>query len=245
MFLKKQKLIKISKYILDIIFPIRCIGCNQEDNFICSDCFNKIEICKKQKCPKCLTDSEDGSFCSKCKISSKMKGIIVSASYENKILQKAIHNLKYKFIKDLSADLAKLLAASLKTWMKYNGKDINNIILIPVPLHKKREKSRGFNQSELLADNLMRRIKLPINKNLIFRKSCTASQANLDHWQRRKNIKNAFQINKNSKNILLTGKIIIIIDDVCTTSSTLEECAKILDKFNPKEIWGLVLARGK
>jgi ComF family protein len=171
-----------------------------------------------------------------------MRGIIVSAYYENPLLQKSIHTLKYNFVKDLTQPLSKILMKGFETWQQNHQENIKNIILLPIPLHKKREKHRGFNQAELLAQSLGKKLGAKVNTQSIVRERNTSAQANLDSLKRRKNIKNAFKI-KNAT--LFKNKMIFIIDDVCTTSSTLEECAKEIAKADPKEIWGLVLARGK
>jgi ComF family protein len=238
----KEALKRIFNFILDILFPIKCVNCDKEGEWICKDCFYKIEISKKQKCPKCFSENKDGLYCEKCAIYSKMKGIVVAASYEDKLLQKATHILKYKYVKDLSKPLSRILQKGFEVWQKENKQDLKDIILIPVPLHRKRENERGFNQANLLARELGQRIKVEAKSDILKRIKNTKAQAKQDSLARRKNIKNAFELREQ---VNLENKIVFIIDDVCTTSSTLEECAKEIDKLNPQEIWGLVLARGK
>lgn len=238
----KEVLNQALNFILDILFPIKCIACDKEGEWICEKCFSKIKINKKQTCPKCFSKNNKGTFCDKCSIYSKMRGVLVSASYENKLLQKAVHILKYKYVKDLSKPLSIVLQKGFKTWQKNNRLDLEDIILIPVPLHKKRENERGFNQADLLAQELALKINTRVNNNILKRIKNTKAQAKQDSLTRRKNIKGAFKLQNKS---ILKNKTIFIIDDVCTTSSTLEECAKEIDRGDPKEIWGLVLARGK
>ena len=108
-----------------------------------------------------------------------------------------------------------------------------------MPLHKKRQRLRGFNQSEQLARAISKNFNLEINHNLIRIKHKKA-QAKLHEKNRWENIKNCFSYqgkNLNNKNILL-------IDDVATTGATLNECAKVLKENNAKEVWGLVVAKG-
>jgi ComF family protein len=114
-------------------------------------------------------------------------------------------------------------------------------------LYKKRELWRGFNQSKILAQEIANHFTLPTVDDLLIRHRPTALQAEIkNHEDRKKNILNAFSLSKkySKKNELLKNKTIILIDDVCTTSSTLSECARVLKKLKPKEIFGLVLARG-
>ena len=113
---------------------------------------------------------------------------------------------------------------------------------MPIPLHKKKFKERGFNQAELLSLEVAKYFELACLNNIIIRIKKTKSQMSLNPIYRRKNIKGAFVCDKPE---IIKDKKIILIDDVCTTSSTLEECAKAIYGYGPREIWGLVLARGK
>lgn len=231
----------IYNYILDIIFPINCLGCNQEGEWVCQKCLEKILIETVSFCPHCHGRSTMGEFCQKCQVTSIMNGIIVACSYENKLLQKIISHFKYKYITDLKNYLAEFLIKKLSS----TSLELLDFIIIPIPLHKKKLKYRGFNQAELLAQALSDNLKIPIYSDIIKRIKNTSSQAQLSPLKRRKNIKNAFMVNEGLSNNFLLNKRVLLVDDVCTTSSTLEECARKLSTLNPKEIWGLVLARGK
>jgi len=238
----KEALNRIYNFVLDILFPIKCISCNKEGKWICQKCFKKIKIKKNQTCPKCFSKNKDGRYCDKCSVYSKMKGVVVASTYEDKLLQKAVHILKYKYVKDLSKPLAVILQNGFKNWHKNNKTKIEDIILVSVPLHKRKENKRGFNQAEILTQELALRIGAKANSKILKRVKHTEAQAKQDSLARRKNIKGAFSI---TKDINIRNKIVFIVDDVCTTSSTLEECAKEIDKGKPMEIWGLVLARGQ
>ncbi|MBU1178399.1 ComF family protein [Patescibacteria group bacterium] len=233
---------KIWQFILDIIFPIKCIGCLWEGEWVCSSCLSEIEINKKLACPRCGCISDDGSFCDQCRVTSKMTGIVAAASYEDKLLRQAVHALKYKFVRDMSRPLATILHAGLKVWLSRHQVDWQDVIFVPVPLYRQRQRQRGFNQTALLAQELNKRAKFTVRDDVLVRIKSTPAQAKLDPIKRRKNIKGAFQLEKTA---ILRGKTIFIIDDICTTSATLEECAKEIDKAKPRKIWGLVLARGK
>lgn len=233
---------KIYNFVLDVLFPIKCINCDKEGEWICQECFDKIKIKKNQTCPKCFTKNKDGAYCDKCSICSKMKGIVIASTYEDKLLQKAVHLLKYKYVKDLSVPLASILQKGFRVWEENREINKKDIVLIPVPLHKKRENKRGFNQAELLARALSSKVDINFDSNILKRIKHTKAQAVQDSLTRRKNIKGAFSVIKDTN---LKNKIVFIVDDVCTTSSTLEECAKEIDKREPREMWGMVLARGQ
>lgn len=233
---------KIWQFFLDVVFPIKCLGCGREGEWLCSRCLGKMELNKKLVCPRCGQGTKVGSFCGQCRVTSKMTGIVIAASYEDKLLQRAVHTLKYKFVQDMSRPLAVILRAGLKIWFDHHCVRPAEIILVPVPLFKKRQRQRGFNQTALLAQRLGEQMKLAVRDDVLVRVKSTPAQAKLDPIRRRKNIRGVFQL----RNMAAPrGKIVFIIDDICTTSATLEECAKEIAKTQPREIWGLVLARGK
>ncbi|MFH2105077.1 MAG: double zinc ribbon domain-containing protein [Parcubacteria group bacterium] len=233
---------KIWQFLLDIIFPIKCIGCFREGEWVCAACWREIELNRELACPRCGCVSDDGSFCDQCRVTSKMTGVVVAASYEDKLLQQAVHTLKYKFVRDMSQPLAMVLHEGLKIWLSHHQVNRQDVIFVPAPLYRKRERQRGFNQTALLAQELNKMARFTVRDDVLVRIKSTPAQAKLDPIKRRKNIKGAFQLEKTA---ILRGKTIFIIDDVCTTSATLEECAKEIDKAKPRKIWGLVLARGK
>lgn len=247
---------KIREFILDLLFPKFCLGCQKEGFYICPQCLAKIEINKFSNCFICGKRTPDNQVCSTCQRKTKLTGLLIASSWENLLLRQIIYEYKYRFIKDLSIPLSELLVIFLNHsgfFTQHLPLDVDFYILIPVPLHKRRLIWRGFNQAELLAKQLNKYLKIPLVNNLIIRSRHTPPQMDInDKSERIKNISDAFQLNpefNRHNNQPLTcpqvrGKIIILIDDVCTTGSTLEECAKILKPLKPKEIWGLVIARG-
>ncbi|MCX6744331.1 MAG: ComF family protein [Candidatus Parcubacteria bacterium] len=170
-----------------------------------------------------------------------MQAIWVAADYNDKILQDLIHALKYKYIEGISEDLAILAVKYLQHSDILSRFEINetNTMIIPVPLHHKRFLTRGFNQSELIADQIGRLLNLH-KVNLLKRIKNTETQINLKRVERQNNVKEAFSLNNSSPD--LTKKV-ILIDDVVTTGSTLKECAKVLASAGFKEIYGLVIAQ--
>lgn len=202
-------------FVLDLLFPIQCIGCGMEGAWLCKKCFKTIKINKKKTSDK----------------------IIVTALYhKNPILQKAIHVYKYQFIKELHKPLAHLLIKKIRNYKL----EIRNYLLVPVPLHKKRLKFRGFNQVELLANQVAEHFSIPVITDVLIRIKHTKAQMELSEKQRVKNIKNCFicAIPKKAKN-----KNILLIDDVATTGSTLGECKKVLLQAGAKNVLSLVLAK--
>jgi ComF family protein len=112
-------------------------------------------------------------------------------------------------------------------------------LIIPVPLHIKRLRQRGFNQSLILAQALSKKWQIPVNFSLLKRHKFTETQTGMDKTERKQNIKGAFEV-RDKENI---GKNIIIVDDVYTTGATVNECAKILIKAGAQKVTVLTLAR--
>ncbi|MBU4338421.1 ComF family protein [Patescibacteria group bacterium] len=250
----KSVLKKISVFILDIIFPIYCLGCGAEGKWICSECSEKVELLKKQACPVCGVESRTGARCFNCRAKTELDGVIAAAAYFGKerkesLVKKAIHIFKYRFVKDLAEPLAAVITRQLKNRQIAKpeksiifGPYINDKIIIPVPLHLKRFRWRGFNQADLLADNIAKYFDLPLEKSALARRKNNIPQVEVrDRRERMKNIKDAFICVDGAK---VKDKIVILVDDVATTSATLGECAKALKNSGAKEVWGVVVARG-
>ncbi|XLQ20713.1 MAG: ComF family protein [Candidatus Moraniibacteriota bacterium] len=227
----------IQKIILDGLFPIRCLGCGVFDEWICTNCHSTLPILTEQHCPICKKhETKNGQVCPKCLLSSNnsIAGVFIASHYSDKLLKKSIHYYKYRFVYALSEPLALLLAQSLQ-----NSSLPSPDIIIPIPLHKRRLRWRGFNQAELLAINLD--LQIPINTDILLRVKYTAPQVKVKNKNKRQeNLANAFIISDTSK---IINKNILLIDDVITTGTTLKECAMVLKKAGADKVFCLVLAR--
>ncbi|MEI8060971.1 MAG: ComF family protein [Candidatus Berkelbacteria bacterium] len=231
----KNQIISVGYFFLDLIFPKKCVNCGEFGSFCCQKCLEKIKSIETQVCPKCGKISDRGKWCASCKGKSNLSGIIVGAQYRTGPTKELIHHLKYNFILDLSPILADLLIDQLID-IDLRG----DIIVTSVPLHRRRQNERGFNQAEVLAKIVAKKVGynyLPLLKRKIHKKT----QVELSGVQRRENLAGIFDP-ADVKNIV--GKTIILIDDVSTTGTTLEECAKVLRENGAKQVWGLVAARG-
>jgi len=150
------------------------------------------------------------------------------------VTRQAIHQLKYKNLRALATPLAKLVRDYLAT------SPVPGEVLVPVPLHQKRLKERGYNQSRLLADELSKLIALPVIGDCLVRKHNTPAQARATTVEERwRNITNAF-ICVNDK---IKDKKVLLLDDVSTSGATLNACATALKAAGATSVWGLVLAR--
>lgn len=219
--------------ILDLIFPKRCVSCGKWGKYFCNICFRKLHYIEFQICPYCGKRAIDGMTHYKCRKVYGLDGLYAPLYFRGAI-KKAIHLIKFDHVSDL---ISSLITVAFPYFPKYlAGFDL----LIPVPLHRKREKERGYNQSRLIAKNIGERFRIPV-VNLLIRGKYTQAQANLKLVDRRENIKNVFEF---SSRLDISGKSIILVDDVATSRLTLIECAKVLKRNGAVTVWGLVIAHG-
>ena len=242
---------KIKDFILDILFPISCLGCGKNADWFCDDCLKNINFLSFQVCPKCeqeITDS--GLVCRKCKHASDLDSLIAASKYKENSISKLVHLYKYRFIENLHIPLGKILVTALLG----SQMPIPDII-IPIPLHKRRLRWRGFNQAELLADyiseNLAPGFKIPVFANMIIRHKYTPPQMKIGRYgERQKNMQDAFSFNPKSDGFKQLQQLghskkysVLLVDDIATTGATLFECAKILKQNGAKKVFGAVIAR--
>jgi ComF family protein len=233
---------KIGNFVIDLLFPRFCINCQTEGEWLCEDCITLLNIKDIANCPICLARVEDFRICSRCKNKTNLSGLFWAISYQNTLAEKLIRQFKYEpFLRELSKSLAYIIISHLSLIEVNKNNFLQDFILVPIPLHKKRLKWRGFNQAEEIVKHIGNYFDIPVLNNVLIRQKETKNQAELDKEEREKNIANAFVI-KNPESIL--GKKILLVDDVYTTGSTMQEATKTLKQAGVKEVWGLVVARG-
>ncbi len=234
----KTLLTQTKDLFLDIFFPKVCVGCGLEGVYLCFDCAGRIERIQTPTCPECGRINRYGEFCQNCKrrLNLSLDGLIVSARYDQGPTKEMIHELKYGGLAELAPMLGELICQRLR--YKLPRGDL--LWVVPVPLHPRKEKERGFNQAELLARYLSNELELH-GSLALERTRYTDPQAKLSGTKRRTNITDAFRIADAES---IEGKTILLVDDVATTLSTLNECAKVLKEAGAKKVWGVVVARG-
>ena len=228
---------KIYTFILGLFFPVKCLNCSQYGEIICLECAKEIAKIKTLTCPECGRISEGGQYCKGCRNKRKdlaLKGINVAARYDAGPVKEIIHHLKYSGFVSLSDHLGELICQQIVA--QFQNLDF---IVVPVPLHISRKNRRGFNQSELIARYVSRKLNLP-GGDALMRNYKTKNQVGLPRGQRLTNLLGAFSC---SDAKLVKGQKILLIDDVSTTRATLNECAKALKAADAREVWGVVVAR--
>jgi len=234
----------IKCFILDTLFPITCLSCGKKDIWLCEECLKKIEFLPAQTCPKCeKKTTEKGMLCQNCRPFS-LDGMIVASRYKTANLGKIIHLYKYRFIQDLCVPLGKIISEAVIR----NDLPIPDII-IPVPLHPKRLRWRGFNQAELLAEqiskNMVAGFEIQVRPDLMERQRFTKPQMKITSYSgRQENIQGAFFLKSRATGGLdLKGKTVLLIDDIATTGATLFGCAAVLKRSGAKKVMAAVIAR--
>jgi ComF family protein len=178
----------------------------------------------------------ENRLCGDCLVTERYFTRARSVGYYQGMLLDAIHQFKYNGKVLFSSLLGDLLANCSLSSIDFRNYDL----LIPVPLHKKRLRERGFNQALLLAGRIKKRWKLPVDCSVLKRIRWTDSQINLSRRIRLKNIKGAFQVMNQGK---IKEKKILLVDDVYTTGFTANECSKTLIKSGASRVDVLTLAR--
>jgi ComF family protein len=231
------KMEKIKKEVLDFLFPIECLGCGKENIWLCHDCFSAIPFNPQPVCLFCRQPDENGRTCPECRKNFLLDACLSAGSYADPILEKLIKTCKYSFAPNLAPLIGEFILKYFeKNLLLKNGLPRHSLI-IPIPLHQKRLNWRGFNQSELIAGYLAEKLGFKISRDLIRIKN-NPPQAKLREEKRKVNIKNSFSW----IGAELRGQSLILVDDVATTGSTMEEAARILKAAGAGRITALTAA---
>jgi ComF family protein len=237
--------IKIKKIVLDILFPISCLGCGRDKIWLCESCQQKIPVLEEFFCPVCSRGSLRGETHDHCRRSSNLDGIFIAGDWKNKLIRKIIHCFKYNFIQDLKTPLSKLLIEKLEQADNFFVPTLSERYfeaIVPVPLFSRRELWRGFNQAELLGREVSDFLLIPLLLRAVKRIKNTKTQVGKNQKARQKNMFGAFVPGLEIGEV--KGKKILIVDDVVTTGETMQAVAKALKAAGAVEVWGLCLARG-
>ncbi len=231
----------IKNIVLDVIFPPICLTCkknlNKSDKYkiICQQCLSSVILYDSLFCPVCLRRTPEKNECHP----KAHYSLAPACHYDNEIIKKLIWQFKYEYWMSAAEPLSELLS----NYLKNLNTTLKDFSIIYVPLHKKREFQRGFNQCAVLANYISKELRMEIIKNNLIRIKNTETQADLkDYKSREDNIKNSFSINNSE---LLKGKNILLIDDVYTSGATLNEAARVLKAGGVKKILALVVAKAR
>lgn len=228
------QLTRLKGIALDLLFPRWCVGCGKEGDFICPSCLESLPKILPPLCPHCGQPQASAALCPSCTSRPiEIDGIRSPFRFDG-VIRQAIHELKYRNVRALAVLLARLLNDYLST------SPVPGEVLVPVPLHPKRLRERGYNQSRLLAQELSKLSALPVSDDCLVRQRHTLPQARTPTAdKRRSNVADAFSC----RNRRLENKGVLLIDDVSTSGATLDACARALKAAGAASVWGLVLAK--
>ncbi len=206
---------------LSLLFPRICYGCGnhllRNENVICTEC---LVLIPRTNYHKQAENPVEQLFWGRCQIQSA-----AAFSYYNKgsRIRNLIHNMKYKGIKEIGTALGRIYGSSLG-----NSEFTHPIdIIVPVPLHTSKKRSRGFNQSEQIACGISEVTGLKVNSSAVVRSVASSTQTKRSRYDRWVNVEGIFEVTDPGS---LAGRHILLVDDVITTGSTIESCVNAILK---------------
>lgn len=228
----------ILQTLLGLFFPKICLSCDERlsesEQFICSICFNSLRFLE-DICPICGAP-ETTENCNVCKTNEFLFDKARSVFMFNKIVQNIIHEFKYNEMTRIAKFMGALSQEYLERFQPFDHIDY----IVPVPLHKVKKRSRGFNQAEYIAREISKNMNSKYLPMLIKRKRFTETQTKLNKEQRKKNVSLAFKINLKYE---IKGKNILLVDDVFTTGATANSIAAALKEKQVNKVFVFTIGR--
>lgn len=225
---------------MELLYPKTCCFCGKISvQEICDSCKEKVFYIKEPRCKKCGKPIryEEQEYCHDCQKQSFHyvqgrslwihKGAVPWSIYQFKYHNRRIYGKFY------AKELYRVYGESIKEW----GIDL----IVPVPLHWRRRRKRGYNQAEIVARYLGELTGIPIDTRLVIRKKYTEPQKTLNNKERVKNLKHVFDVRK----MTVREKNILLIDDIYTTGSTIDAISKILLEKGYNKVWFLTISIGQ
>ena len=222
----------ISRFLADLVFPNRCPCCDdfiKWDKLICGKCHRSIETVHEKACPVC------GRETCMCSEENFYDGALVPLRYET-LVKEGVLSLKRGNNKNFGEYSGKLLAGILKN----EKPELKFDMIMPVPMSPASFRKRGFNQAEIIAGEIASALDIPLVNDVLIKQDTDASQHYLNKSQRMRNI-SSIKIKETD----LRGKRIIICDDVITTGSTINRCARLLKNSGAETVFAAVAAGTK
>lgn len=229
-------------WLLDFIFPKRCVSCKRVGNYICADCFVRISFASAPFCLVCNKASVDGLTHPGCRAKYLIDGCFSSLSYTG-VTRKLMYTYKFQpYLSDLSGVLGELFYEGLIQSETFYKVFSENSIFVPIPLHRARQRKRGYDQVVLLSNYLSKKLGAR-TVQLLERVKKTHSQYGLLREARIENVKGAFGI-RPAAHLQDISVAIFLVDDVVTSGATFMSAARALKKAGYKSVYGIALAHG-
>ncbi|SDB38205.1 comF family protein [Pseudobutyrivibrio sp. YE44] len=231
--------------VLTLLYPKRCVACDkvllkmEKETGFCRDCIKKVKLVGPVCCLKCGGPISDDTkeFCRNCERNTH-------AFLQNKAIfqytgdmKNAMYRFKYANRRCYGKVFAKHANRYYGRWLKDN----NIEAIVPVPMYKKKEKRRGYNQATVFARELSAITGIPVAEEIVRREADTKAMKQLNGLKRKKNLLNAFSLGEN----VVQFRKVLIVDDIYTTGTTMDEVAKVLKSGGVKEIFGMCVCIGE
>lgn len=226
--------------IIDLIYPRRCPVCHDivmpKGQLICPACEKKLIVVREPRCKKCSKkiSGQEQELCYDCAGKKHYYTQGVSVFTYNDEMKNSIYQYKYHG----KREYADYYIRSLIKYGEYYIRHWRPQLILPIPLHPKKQKERGFNQAEILARGLEKQFQIQLDTKLLIRKKYTTPQKELGNQARKKNLRNTFAIKSGREKV----KRVLVVDDIYTTGSTIDEAARILRKWGASEIYFITLS---
>ncbi|MBR1598313.1 MAG: ComF family protein [Lachnospiraceae bacterium] len=233
----------IGERIIDIVFPVRCPLCGEVRPFgdagVCIECEKELSYVKEPTCLKCgkTIESSLDEYCADCmRLPKSFEKCFPAFNYEGQI-KDSLYEFKYKNQRGYAGFYCEGI-------MKRHGKELKTIPfdgIVPVPVHPHKKRIRGYNQAELIANQLSKAINVPVYPDYLVRSEDTNPQKELDDRERMKNLKNAFIISEN----VVKLNTVLLVDDIYTSGATMEACTEALFKAGVSKAYCTSVAIGR
>lgn len=234
---------RFGENLIDMIFPPRCAVCDKiilhARDGVCEGCISRMKFVEEPYCYKCgkpLNEKQD-EYCKDCISKTRYYEEGRSVLIYDEYMSKSIYRFKYHHRREYANYYGKIIFERLSG--KLDSWNIDGFV--PVPVHKSKLKSRGYNQAEEIARVLSKYTKIPTFGDYVIRKKSTTVQKNLNAKDRENNLKKAFIVNKNSVKL----RTVAVVDDIYTTGSTVDAIAKCLKDAGVEKVYFITLCIGR
>lgn len=237
----------ILEKVLEAIYPsnIYCISCgsmidNSRDYALCDSCVRQFHWAGARTCEKCgkiLAEDYRNRLCYDCRIFTHDFDKGFTCVQYGLLERGVLMDYKYRGKSYIGRKLGDVLYDRMET------EDIVYDLIVPVPMHEKRQVSRGYNQARIMAARLAQRKGVTCVPDLLKRTRETTAMKNLNSFDRHENLKNAFAVSEKSY-YTVSGKRVLLVDDIYTTGSTMDACSRVLREAGADKVYGLTFACG-